>query len=86
MPVIKVSNEVYQELLRRQAKDGNVMSIVMDRLIAHLKEMEDEKRDNNRKSVESRVEKRIRESDKKRGNRAKGTSGGFLGIEGLSSG
>ena len=40
MPVIKVSNEVYQELLRRQAKDGNVMSIVMDRLMAHLKEME----------------------------------------------
>ena len=86
MPVIKVSNEAYQELLRRQAKDGNVMSIVMDRLIAHLKEVEDEKRerDKNRKPIESGAEKRARESDRKRGNRAKETSSRFLGIEGLS--
>ena len=33
MPVIRVSNETYQKLLELQAKDGNSMSIFMDRLV-----------------------------------------------------
>lgn len=36
MPVIRVSNETYQKLLKLQAEDGNTMSIFMDRLIAKL--------------------------------------------------
>ena len=43
MPVIKVSNETYQALLRKQAEDGNAMSVVMDRLMANLKELENGK-------------------------------------------
>ncbi|MBA7698910.1 hypothetical protein ES703_107593 [subsurface metagenome] len=43
MPVIKVSNETYQLLLRKQAEDGNAMSVVMDRLMANMKDLEDGK-------------------------------------------
>lgn len=41
MPVVKVSNETYHELLQRQAKDGNSMSVVIDRLMARFRELED---------------------------------------------
>ena len=34
MPVIRVSNETYQKLLRLQADDGNTMSIFLDRFVA----------------------------------------------------
>jgi len=66
MPVIKVSNETYQELLKRQAQDGNVMSIVMDRLMLHIKEMEDAGRkdtkpkDAERRGKREKAGKRIR--------------------------
>jgi len=36
MPVIRVSNEAYQKILKLQAEDGNSMSIFMDRLMTKV--------------------------------------------------
>lgn len=36
MPVIRVSNEAYKKLLELQARDGNTMSVFMDRLLAKI--------------------------------------------------
>ena len=36
MPVIRVSNETYQKLLRLQAEDGNAMSVFMDRFVSKI--------------------------------------------------
>jgi predicted FMN-binding regulatory protein PaiB len=36
MPVIRVSNEAYQKILKLQAQDGNAMSIFIDRLMDRI--------------------------------------------------
>ena len=54
MPVVRVSNETYQKILELQAKDGNSMSVFMDRLIARYKELEDaQQQSEDRKSTKS---------------------------------
>ena len=79
MPVIRVSNEAYQKLLGLQSKDGNSMSVFMDRLVARYGELEDES-----KRTESRDKGRSPKragATKKRDTKAK-QSGGKL-VEGM---
>ena len=38
MPVIRVSNEAYQQILKLQAEDGNAMSVFIDRFLARVTE------------------------------------------------
>ena len=82
MPVIKVSNETYQALLRKQAEDGNAMSVVMDRLMASLKELEIAKVQGSKRagSVGKRAGSKSKRNKTKR-NPAKTRA---LGIEGLA--
>lgn len=79
MPVVRVSNETYQKILELQAKDGNSMSVFMDRLITRYKELEDESK-RAKSGDKSRSPKRAG-ATKKRDTKAK-QSGGRL-VEGM---
>ena len=87
MPVIRVSNEAYQKLLRLQADDGNSMSIFMDRLIARYGDLEDET-----KRTESGNKGRSQKRTRKSGGKSRGADKGsgeqkwVAGIEGLVEG
>ena len=83
MPVIRVSNETYQILLELQAKDGNSMSIFMDRLMARYKELEDAERSQDRERTEGGDKKRTRKTAGKSGKKGKSSREWLLGIEGL---
>jgi hypothetical protein len=75
MPVIRVSNEAYQKILRLQAEDGNAMSIFIDRLMAKVVP-DDGHKDGG--TAKGRAKKRARGKTRK-------TRKWLLGIEGLSS-
>lgn len=83
MPVIRVSNEAYRMLLGLQAKDGNSMSVFMDRLIVKYKELEDAERSQDCERTEGGDKKRTRKTSGKSGKKGKNSREWLHGIEGL---
>ena len=76
MPVIRVSNEAYQKLLTLQAKDGNAMSIFMDRLMAKV--VSDGSKDS--EPAKSRAKSRAKKRRRKRADKDPKWVAGIVGL------